>query len=220
MSEMTAKNAALYRMKMDDHVCPFGLKSKDLLQRHGYTIEDHPLTSREHIDAFKEEHNVKTTPQIFIEGKRVGGFDDLSAMLGEPVKDKNAVTYTPVIALFSVAALLAIAVTWVAKGTLLSAQTIPWFIAIAMVLLGLQKLQDIDKFATMFLNYDLLAKKWVRYGYVYPFVETGAGVLMLMGVLNWLSAPVVLVVAGIGAISVIKAVYIDKREIKLSLIHI
>ena len=135
-------------------------------------------------------------------------------MLGEPVKDKNAVTYTPVIALFSVAALLAIAVTWVAKGTLLSAQTIPWFIAIAMVLLGLQKLQDIDKFATMFLNYDLLAKKWVRYGYVYPFVETGAGVLMLMGVLNWLSAPVVLVVAGIGAISVIKAVYIDKREIK------
>ena len=83
-----------------------------------------------------------------------------------------------------------------------------------MVLLGLQKLQDIDKFATMFLNYDLLAKKWVRYGYVYPFVETGAGVLMLMGVLNWLSAPVVLVVAGIGAISVIKAVYIDKREIK------
>ena len=214
MSEMTAKSAALYRMKMDDHVCPFGLKSKDLLQRHGYTIEDHPLTSREHIDAFKEEHNVKTTPQIFIEGKRVGGFDDLSAMLGEPVKDKNAVTYTPVIALFSVAALLAIAVTWVAKGTLLSAQTIPWFIAIAMVLLGLQKLQDIDKFATMFLNYDLLAKKWVRYGYVYPFVETGAGVLMLMGVLNWLSAPVVLVVAGIGAISVIKAVYIDKREIK------
>jgi len=214
MSEMTAKSAALYRMKMDDHVCPFGLKSKDLLQRHGYTIEDHPLTSREHIDAFKEEHNVKTTPQIFIEGKRIGGFDDLSAMLGEPVKDKNAVTYTPVIALFSVAALLAIAVTWVAKGTLLSAQTIPWFIAIAMVLLGLQKLQDIDKFATMFLNYDLLAKKWVRYGYVYPFVETGAGVLMLMGVLNWLSAPVVLVVAGIGAISVIKAVYIDKREIK------
>ena len=214
MSEMTAKSAALYRMKMDDHVCPFGLKSKDLLQRHGYTIEDHPLTSREHVDAFKEEHNVKTTPQIFIEGKRVGGFDDLSAMLGEPVKDKNAVTYTPVIALFSVAALLAIAVTWVAKGTLLSAQTIPWFIAIAMVLLGLQKLQDIDKFATMFLNYDLLAKKWVRYGYVYPFVETGAGVLMLMGVLNWLSAPVVLVVAGIGAISVIKAVYIDKREIK------
>jgi len=37
-----------------------------------------------------------------------------------------------------------------------------------MVLLGLQKLKDIESFSTMFLNYDLLAKRWVRYGYVYP----------------------------------------------------
>ena len=66
----------------------------------------------------------------------------------------------------------------------------------------------------MFLNYDLLAQKWVRYGYVYPFVETVAGLLMMMGILTWLSAPATLLVASVGAISVIKAVYIDKREIK------
>jgi len=64
------------------------------------------------------------------------------------------------------------------------------------------------------LNYDLLAQRWVRYGYVYPFVETAAGVLMLAGVWTWLSAPAALIVASIGAISVFKAVYIDKREIK------
>jgi len=97
---------------------------------------------------------------------------------------------------------------------LVKPQTTAWFISIAMVLLGLQKLQDIEKLATMFLNYDLLAQKWVRYGYVYPFVETAAGLLMLMGVLTWLSAPATLFIAGIGAISVIKAVYIDKRELK------
>jgi uncharacterized membrane protein YphA (DoxX/SURF4 family) len=83
-----------------------------------------------------------------------------------------------------------------------------------MVLLGLQKLQDVERFATMFLNYDLLAQRWVRYGYVYPFVETGAGLLMMAGVLTWLSAPAALFVASIGAISVFKAVYIDKRELK------
>ena len=80
--------------------------------------------------------------------------------------------------------------------------------------MGLQKLKDIDRFATMFLNYDLLAQRWVRYGYVYPFIETGAGLLMLAGVLTWLAAPVALVAAGIGAISVYKAVYIDKRDLK------
>ena len=61
----------------------------------------------------------------------------------------------------------------------------------------------------MFLNYDLLAQKWVRYGYVYPFIETTSGLMMMMGVLTWLSAPSALFIAGIGAISVIKAVYID-----------
>ncbi len=199
---------------MKGHMCPSGLKSLDLLQRHGYEVKDNLLTSRDEVDAFKSEHNIRTTPQTFLDGKRIGGFDDLSAMLGLPVKHNDAVSYTPVMALFAVAAALAVSLTWLLEATLFIPQTIAWFIAIAMVLLGLQKLQDIEKFATMFLNYDLLAQKWVRYGYVYPFVETIAGLLMLMGVLTWFSAPITLVVAGIGAISVIKAVYIDKREIK------
>lgn len=211
---MTAKSATLYRMAMPDHQCPHGLKAKDLLKRHGYVIDDRELSSREQVDAFKAEHGVTTTPQIFIDGERIGGFDDTSTLLGETVTKDDAVSYQPVIALFSVAAILAIAVTWLVKGTFFSGQTILWFISISMVLLGLQKLQDIDKFATMFVNYDLLAQKWFRYGYVYPFIETAAGVLMFMGVLTSIAAPVMLVAAGIGAISVIKAVYIDKREIK------
>ena len=210
----TQKTATLYRMVMADHMCPYGLKSKDLLKRHGYVVDDKHLATRAEVDAFKTEHSVKTTPQIFIDDARIGGFDDLNAFLGKPVKDKDAVTYRPVIVLFAVAALLAIAVTWLVLDTLFTGQTIAWFIAISMVLLGLQKLQDIEKFATMFLNYDLLAQRFVRYGYVYPFVETGAGLLMLMGVLTWLSAPAALIISSIGAASVFKAVYIDKREIK------
>ena len=155
-----------------------------------------------------------TTPQTFIGEERIGGFDDLSAHLGKATKSKDATTYKPVIALFAVALLMAIAVTWLALGNAFTGQTVEWFISISMVLLGLQKLQDVERFATMFLNYDLLAQRWVRYGYVYPFVETGAGLLMMAGVLTWLSAPAALFIASIGAISVFKAVYIDKRELK------
>jgi len=211
---MNNKSATLYRMVMTDHMCPFGLKSKDLLQRQGYTVDDHHLTTQEAVDEFKATHGVGTTPQTFINEVRIGGFDDLSEHFGKTTKEGGAITYQPVIALFAVAFALAVAVTWLVNGVLFKPQTIAWFISIAMVLLGLQKLQDIEKFATMFLNYDLLAQKWVRYGYVYPFVETAAGLLMLMGVLTWLSAPATLFIAGIGAISVIKAVYIDKRELK------
>lgn len=208
------RTARLYRMVMTDHMCPHGLKSKDMLERQGYTVDDRHLTTRDEIDAFKAEHSVKTTPQTFIDGVRIGGFDDLSAHFGKPVAAKDALTYRPVIALFSVAALLALAVTWASLGVVFTGQSVEWFIAISMVLLGLQKLQDIEKFATMFLNYDLLAQRQVRYGYVYPFVETGAGILMLAGALTWLAAPAALFIATIGAVSVFKAVYIDKRELK------
>jgi len=146
------KSATLYRMVMTDHMCPHGLKSKDLLERQGFTVDDRHLTTREQIDAFKAEHDVKTTPQTFIGEDRIGGFDDLSAHFGKPVANKNATTYKPVIALFSVAALLAIVVTWLSLGTVFAGRTIELFIAISMVLLGLQKLQDVERFATMFLN--------------------------------------------------------------------
>ena len=37
---------------------------------------------------------------------------------------------------------------------------------------------------------------------------------MVAGALNWLSIPVALFIGTIGAVSVFKAVYVDKREIK------
>lgn len=209
-----ANVATIHRMVMDKHMCPHGLKARDLLRRGGFDVEDRHLTSRDEVDAFKAEHDVKTTPQVFIGGQRIGGYDDLRAHLGKPVRAKGATTYRPVIALFSVAALMAVVVTWLVMGVPLAGQTLAWFISISMVLLGLQKLKDVDQFATMFLNYDLLARRWVRYGYVYPFIETGAGLAMMAGVLTWIAAPLALVAAGIGAVSVFKAVYIDKRELK------
>ena len=70
---ISAKKATVYRMVMPEHVCPYGLKTVDLLKREGFEIEDHHLETREETDAFKEKHGVKTTPQTFIDGKRIGG---------------------------------------------------------------------------------------------------------------------------------------------------
>ena len=76
------------------------------------------------------------------------------------------------------------------------------------------KLQDLDRFATMFLGYDLLARRWIPYAVLYPFLEFGAGVLMTARQLNWLSIPVALFIGSIGAGSVFYAVYVQKRDIK------
>jgi glutaredoxin len=210
----TARQATLYRMVMPGHTCPYGLKALDLLRRKGYAVDDRHLTTREATDAFKAEHGVKTTPQTFINGERVGGYDDLRRKFGLAVRDKDAVSYQPVIAVFAVAALLALAAQWATGGALVSIRSAEWFIAFSMAILAMLKLQDIESFSTMFLNYDLLAKRWVPYGYIYPFAELTAGVLMIAGALNWLSIPIALFIGTIGAASVFKAVYIDRRDIK------
>jgi glutaredoxin len=209
-----AKRATLYRMVMPEHTCPWGLKAKDLLRRQGYAVEDHHLTTKEETDAFKAEHRVATTPQVFIGGERIGGYEDLRRYLGKKVADPKATSYRPVAVLFTMTALAALAASYAVTGALLTVRAAEWFIAFSMVVLSLLKLQNVETFATMFLNYDLLARRWVPYSYVYPYAEGLAGVLMISGALKWISVPVALFIGTIGAISVFKAVYIDKRELK------
>jgi glutaredoxin len=206
--------AVIYRMVMPGHICPFGIKALHLLKRKGFQVEDRWIETRAQQEAFKAEHGVKTTPQIFIGGTRVGGHDDLRRYLGLKVKDPSATSYTPVVAVFCVAALIALAINALTSAPLLSILTMERFISVTMILLAMLKLQDVDRFATMFLGYDLLARRWVPYAYAYPFAQLAAGVLMLAGALPWLSVPIAAVIGGIGAVSIYKAVYVEKRSLK------
>ncbi|MES3045480.1 glutaredoxin [Sphingomonas faeni] len=214
MATAAPKKATIYRMVMPTHTCPYGVKAKDLLRRQGYEVEDHWLRTREETDALKAEHGVKTTPQTFIGGERVGGYDDLRRFFGKAVRDPKAVTYRPVVAVFAMTALMALAASYAAFGSPFTLRAGEWFIAFSMCVLAMLKLQNVESFSSMFLNYDLLAKRWVPYSYVYPYAEGVGGVLMAAGVLTWLSVPIALVIGTIGAVSVIKAVYVDKRELK------
>ena len=208
------KTAQLYRMVSDEHVCPYGIKSKYLLESKGYVVEDHHLTTREETDAFKAKHDVKTTPQTFIDGKRIGGHDDLRAHFGKTVPDPDATSYRPVLAVFAVALGLALSLSMWAYETPLTTRMIEWFVGFSMAMLAMLKLQDVEKFSSMFLGYDLLAKRFVPYSYAYPYLEALAAILMIGHVLPWISIPVALTIGTIGATSVFYAVYVQKREIK------
>ena len=212
----TDRRAVIYRMVTPQHICPSGLKALDLLRRNGFEVEDHPLRTREETDAFKTRHGVPTTPQVWIGGERIGGHDDLRRHLGLRVHDPKALTYTPVIAIFGMAAALAIAVAWGTGGAaaLVTAHTLQLFLGFATALLALQKLRDIEGFVNGFLGYDLLAQRVPRYARVYPWAEALVGLLMIAGAAVWLMAPLALVIGGIGAVSVFKAVYLDRRELK------
>ena len=78
---MPQREATLYRMKLSNHECPCGLLAKRMLEDAGFAIDEHLLTTRDEVDALQSEEGVSTTPQIFIDGKRIGGSEELAAYL-------------------------------------------------------------------------------------------------------------------------------------------
>ena len=149
-----------------------------------------------------------------VRGGWAGGYEDLRRHFGLKVKGPEATSYVPVIAVFAATAALALGASQAVLGSPFTVMAAEWFIAFSMVILAMLKLQDIESFSTMFLGYDLLARRWVPYSYFYPFAEFTAGALMAAHALDWLSIPLALFIGTIGGTSVFYAVYVQKRELK------
>ncbi|MEB3321184.1 MAG: MauE/DoxX family redox-associated membrane protein [Cyanobium sp.] len=202
MATTTLAAVRVYRMDLPDHPCPWGLRAVRLLQERHIPFEDHRLTSSEAVDAFKAAHGVATTPQIYAGPERIGGYTELAARLG--VRPERAeIAYTPVLAVFGTAALMALVLSVGISG----------FMGIAICLLAMLKLMDVQAFAASFRKYDLLSQRWRAWGRLYPGIEllVGLGVLrqpepaaaarLVGAVAVWLGA--------MGMVSVGKAVFLD-----------
>jgi glutaredoxin len=77
------RRATLYRMILPDHTCPYGVRAKQLLEQAGFDVDDRILSNRDEVEAFKAEHDVATTPQVFIDGERIGGSSELERYLAQ-----------------------------------------------------------------------------------------------------------------------------------------
>jgi len=67
------------------------------------------------------------------------------------------------------------------------------------------KLLDLRAFADAYGSYDIVAAKWPLYGFVYPFIELALGVAYLMHAAPVVTNVVTLVVMGVSAVGVVKA---------------
>lgn len=213
LSSPMSKQATIYRMVTPDHLCPWGIKAKDLLKRNGFDVDDRILASQEANEAYKRENGYDETPQVFIEGKRLGGYDELRDHLGKGPDPTEGKTYQPIIAIFTVTFAMAITATLASFGDFEWIRIAELFIAFSMCVLGILKLQDLKSYATGFVQYDLVARHYVPYAYVYAFIEATGGILMIARIATWVVAPIVLIASSIGAISIVNAVYIKKRDL-------
>jgi glutaredoxin 3 len=61
--------------------CPFCVRAKDLLNRKGAQFEEINLDGKDNeLAQLRERTGQRTVPQIFIDGKLIGGFTDLAAL--------------------------------------------------------------------------------------------------------------------------------------------
>ncbi len=82
-----------------------------------------------------------------------------------------------------------------------------------LLVFGGLKLVDLKGFAEGFASYDIIAKKFHNYGYLFPFLEIILGILYLTGHMYLLQNILVLVISALGMYSAYKVIT-DKLEIR------
>jgi len=189
----------IYRKKM----CPWGQKAVQLLDQHKIEYTDHLFESKEQELRFKKELSVSTTPQVFLDGKHIGGYRELQQYLYAPVQHtENKSSYLSFFVLISISVLLSLMLSLGLKG----------FLGFSLVLMASCKLMDIKAFVFRFKQYDILAKKLPAYGFVYPFLELGLGLLLLAGLLTSVLAVAAVIIGLLGICGVVKSLFIDKHR--------
>ena len=75
------------------------------------------------------------------------------------------------------------------------------------------KLLDVKAFAESYSSYDIIAKRWMGYGYVYAFIELALGIAFIASFNPILTNAITFIVMSISIIGVLQSVF-NKRKIK------
>ncbi len=87
------------------------------------------------------------------------------------------------------------------------------FMAGFFIVFSFFKLLDLPGFVNAYFSYDLIARAMPKWGWVYPFVELGLGVLYLLDAVPIATNVITLALMLIGSIGVLKAL-LEKRKIR------
>ncbi len=87
------------------------------------------------------------------------------------------------------------------------------FMAAFFLIFSFFKLLDVKGFAESYAAYDIIAKHWQGWGYVYPFVELGLGLAYLLRFNMLVTNMITFVVMTISIIGVLQSV-LNKRKIR------
>lgn len=90
-------------------------------------------------------------------------------------------------------------------------QSMSFFMGAFFIVFSFFKFLDLSGFSNSFQGYDVLAKIWKPYGWIYPFIELGLGVSYLLNYSPILTNIITAFIMGLGLIGVVRSVLSKKK---------
>jgi len=117
------------------------------------------------------------------------------------IKEKYTIKdFLPLISLFIFITVASIAWVMLSEGNFM--RWMELFMGLFFIVFGLFKILNLKGFKDAYRMYDVVAMKYPKYGYVYPFIELTLGVLYLLGMFSLFTNIVTLFVMSISAVGV------------------
>lgn len=114
------------------------------------------------------------------------------------------VTYKPILLVFGY--LLGVTVlNEIVKGEFSLMSSMSLFMGGFFLVFSFFKLLDLKGFAYSYMSYDILARKWMGWGFIYPFVELALGLVYLFHFDQTITNISTVIVMGISSIGVIQS---------------
>ena len=121
-------------------------------------------------------------------------------------------TYKPILLIFLYLTGITLAIEWY-YGSFSWMRWMNHFMAGFFLVFSFFKMLDLKGFAESYRSYDILAKNWKTWGYIYPFVELGLGIAYLIVFNPLLTNLVSFIVMSVSIIGVIQSVA-NKKQIQ------
>jgi copper chaperone CopZ len=129
-----------------------------------------------------------------------------------PVASSWFHTYKPILLIFFYLLLITLAIESLGR----SFNLLVWmqhFMAGFFLVFSFFKMLDIKAFANSYAMYDIVAKRWKAWGYIYPFAELGLGIAYLVAPQYALTSIVTLAIMLVSIVGVLQSV-LNKRAIQ------
>ncbi len=121
-------------------------------------------------------------------------------------------TYKPILVIFGYILFFTIAFEW-GNGNFIGTRWMNNFMAGFFITFSFFKMLNLKRFAETYAMYDVIARGWKGWGYVYAFVELGLGIAFFTGVSPLIANLIALVVMSVSIIGVLKTV-LNKQKIQ------